>query len=177
MKRLIYILTILCISLVFMHLNKDKSIARYVHFDSRGIETDATKFVTSGEYYFDCELNQLVRRIPVKFPIKEILCLPIEYDLLYDKELDTAIELFLADPGWANGFSYAYTVIFDEYAFITNHVFHKGISIGDNKYVISLYYSLLMKRVSLFVKRYNPNTYRSYEQRCEQAKDSCSEPQ
>ena len=177
MKRIYLIFLIMCISLILIIFYRESNRVRYIHFDSRGFETDATKFVVSGEYYFNCKSRMLVRKIPLYLSIKEVLSLPIEFDYGIKIEHVPVIQLFLADPGWVEGFYYLYTEILEEYPVIHSHIFEREINVEGKKYIITLFYGVGMEGITIFIDEYDPERYRGYEQLCEQAKNSCSEPQ
>ncbi len=153
---------------------------KYIYDD--GIQrTDASEFVLSGEYYFNCKRGFLVRRIPLEISGHEILRLKIEIRKTHRERIDDALTTFLKTDGWENGFEYVCSYIMKgPYPKISTHVFEKRIRIADDRFVVTLSQGVFRKN-SLNIMSIEDFTflpdYKDYEQLREEAKNSCDAEQ
>ncbi len=162
-------------------ISSGSPVPKYICDD--GIErTDASEFVLSGEYYFNCKIGLLVRRIPLKISDDEILRLKIEIRKTHDARINDALTAFLKTDGWEDGFEYTCSyIVRSPETKIFSHVFKKIIRIADDRFVITLSKGVFRNKYALnfmSIKDLSslPN-YKTYEQLKEEAKNSCDAEQ
>jgi len=160
---------------------------RYICDNWKG-RSDASEFVLSGEYYFNCKRGFLVRREPLKISANEILNMKIKIRKTHDDRIDSALEVFLNSSGWADGFEYTYSdIVSDPYNMdgpnskIDSHNFEKRIRIGNDKFIVTLTKGVHLKNVPIILSiddyEFLKENYQTYEQLREEAKNSCDEKQ
>ena len=141
---------------------------------------DATRFVRSGEYYFDCQLMLLVSRHPKQFPVENARragkigitqgSYP-EYEPFLMKELTR--------PEFFNDLIYQYTIISeDESPAVLYDSYYKIIQ-HDMKHLFIDVDADVRGGFTASIDVIEPGSglARSYEEIREQAKNSCSHPQ
>lgn len=139
---------------------------------------DATKYVVSGEYFFDCNKQILVRREPIEFTLDMLKNgKGVYFREVIFPELAGPFEAYKNSRDWAEGFTYRCSYLLEGSPVkITAHSFEKIIQVNQKKYIIRMSYHPAYP-TPIRIVPYNPEEYVPYEEMKIRAQNSCEHPQ
>ena len=153
------------------------------------IVIDATKFIETGEYYFDCNLQHLVARQPKPFPVEKVYegCGISATYVGTMKKYNDFIKQEITRPEFFDDLTYQYSVIIKQESpeiFWDNY--YKFISLDGMMFIISVtdygpslkFYDHSGKEIAVAMYLFKPENvndpdFKTYEELLEQAKNSC----
>lgn len=159
-------------------------MGKYVSYPGEPYEPiDATKFVLSGEFYFNCERGYLLRKTPPPFPIEVLEQTQDPKIRNITPKYDKLVADYTTNPDWHLGFQYLYSGISTfNHSVIGDDIFYKVIGLGDNRIIFKIFYSHVKIRgaktqFSILVDKFNPQIHLTRDQIIEACKQSCPHPQ
>lgn len=164
---------------------KGNDVGKYICDYGGSVGTiDGTKFVKSGDFYFNCQVALLVRRRPIPFPTEDAKKMRSEDISIFksvDDELSPFLKEFLGEKKWFEGFEYRFTSITEEEnPSISSEYFGKVVGWGNRKIFVTAVYKhkfLGKPLISISLAYYDPDRHLTRQQLIEKTKRSCPIPQ